>query len=135
MTTKNDNPDIKIGSKVRITDKGKIYDAYSVMAEFMQLTGFKFGLSPTDLQATSDEFTIVARANHESQDVVLVGIEHANGQQFIYSSDAVRVTQEPIMRLSDKVAEMEAELKAVTQERDKLKARLEAICNIIEEGV
>lgn len=136
MITKNDNPDIKIGSKVRIVNNGEVYDFYNAMARLMQLTGFKVGLSPTDLQATSDEFTVVAKANHEFvSDRVLVGIEHANGRQFIYDIDAVTVVGESAVSLSNKVAEMEAELKAVTQERDELKARLGAIRNIIEEGV
>lgn len=82
------NNSIRVGTKIRVVDDGKIYSAYKEWLEENasddDVSKFKFGESP----ANGDHGTIIAVGNHERSGKKLYGIE-VNGTVYVIGYDGV----------------------------------------------
>jgi hypothetical protein len=128
MGTPNRTQDtsIPVGSVVRVINSGECYSTYTDMAEYMGLKAWKTqGSRHVEEDAI---YTVVAKALHERRNEgELLGIQDAEGNQFLIGLAGVRLIKVAKANLASQVATLEQELEAVTAERDALKAQIEAI--------
>jgi len=84
---------MKIGTKVKVTQRGLHYDLYPLMFErmgFSENSQRSFPVYPKHA-----EFTIFAKSMHHiHDDVQLYGIEYENGSQFLFESDGLMEVSE-----------------------------------------
>lgn len=130
--TKSNDTSIPVGSMVIVTDSGNGYTSYKAMAAFMgrkrwAVRDGAYGGSPTN----GKTYRVVAKAIHETTSYgEVLGLEDEAGQQVMIGIRGVRLVEPSKLNLSALVAGLEAQLVAVTKERDFLASRLRDIHTI-----
>ena len=81
----------KIGATVEITDKGKIYDMYEIMADEMKLHQFETGWIGFGSDVKLEEGVIVSRKMHP-HDIPIYGIRlKGHNKDVIVSEDGLKL--------------------------------------------
>lgn len=122
---------IPVGSIVRVINTGENYTSYRGMARFMKLHSWVEGHISASTKMDG-VYTVVAKALHErTEEGELLGLQDAEGRQFIIGIAGVRVIKTAKVSLSAQVIALEEELEAVKAERDALKAQLATIKAVV----
>lgn len=125
---------IPVGSTVKIINSGECYTTYDVMARYMGLTQYLVQSQRDRGTATGQVYTVVAKGLHERQaEGELLGLQDAYGRQAIMHIKGVELVVAPrsLITLAEQVAMLEANLKAITTERDALKADMATLRRIL----
>lgn len=88
--SKQEKKQFYIGDSVKISTRGYYYDSYKEAAEKMGLTGWE----PWQEYKVGDEGVVVAICKHGHSDVELYGVLRKDGQQLIFSGEALSHTTE-----------------------------------------
>lgn len=123
---------IPVGSIVRVINDGESYTTYGAMERFMKLTNLGPGPYNRVYLEEGEDYTVVAKALHErTEEGELLGLQDAEGRQFIIGIAGVRLIKTAKVSLSAQVVALEEELEAVKAERDALKAQLATIKAVV----
>lgn len=125
---------IPVGSTVKIIDSGECYGTYDAMARYMGLPRFLEQSMPARHTKDGEVFTVIAKALHERQyEGELLGLVDAAGREAIMNIKGVELVSQPrsLITLAEQVATLEANLKAITTERDALKADMATLRRIL----
>ena len=80
-----EDAEYSIGEAVKVSDPDFSYSGYSVLANIMQLTGFKLGNDPSTLS----DFTVIASILHPESAEVVYAIEDFSGNQYMMEGEGL----------------------------------------------